>query len=358
LRAGALTIVGIALPAALAIRAATLRTSAALVSATALVIVGVMLLGRADVRAFIEYQTDLAANRHLGQATSSGRGYRVLDRRFYEEGPQATFTVTRAEAARFLSRAVIAFVVVPAPWQVASWSEAAVVPQQIAWYVLVALACVGWRHAWTRDPLVTLLFSAYALAGVAVIAPNSGNVGTLVRHRDVIVPAVACLAGVGIVVMLERAAGWRAGGVALRPRRLGIAEGGGVFGVNLVDAASVAILVLGVSLGVATLRVFRPLMPSIDVVGTASATSGERVALVEGRDLTAYLRMFVAPSGEPLMLSDPIHDGREARWQLRTTSRGNLEIPAGTRAGTYDVYVYDEGRQVDFRPAALHVEAP
>jgi hypothetical protein len=37
---------------------------------------------------------------------------------------------------------------------------------------------------------------------VVVIAPNSGNIGTLVRHRDIVVPPVALLASAGFVSIL------------------------------------------------------------------------------------------------------------------------------------------------------------
>ena len=62
------------------------------------------------------------------------------------------------------------------------------------------------RPPWCRrDPLVTLVCLGYIVMGLAAIAANGGNVGTLVRHRDMVVPFVAVLASVGFVRVLSHA---------------------------------------------------------------------------------------------------------------------------------------------------------
>lgn len=348
LRSGAVAIVATAIPVALAIRAATLRASAAAMSAAAVVAVGLVLLARADVRAFIEYQADLAANRHLGQALSGGHAYRLLDDRFYTEGPQSTFTLTRSEALRFFARAAGAFVLEPLPWRTESWAEAAVVPQQIAWYALVALAVLGAREAWRRDPLVTAVLASYAATGLMVIAPNSGNVGTLVRHRDAIVPAVACLSAVGWLSMLTRRRS-----VDPLPLAAQSTARGRLGRVNAVDAAALAAALLVVVAGAATVRAFRPVAPAIDGVEPAVLHGADRQLRVHGRDLTAYLRVFVGPTGEPLLLSDPVKHGREATWRWHSTTDGELDVPPATRPGSYSLYIFDEGRQLATVPSAF-----
>jgi hypothetical protein len=354
LRSGALLIVAIAIPAALVIRAAALRASVAAAVGVAAVALAIVLASRADVRAFVEYQTDLAANRHFGQAMTSGRAYRLLDDRFYAEGPQSTFTVTRPEAARFFARAATAFVLVPMPWRAATWAEAAVVPQQLTWYALVALAIVGLTEAWRRDPLVTSLLALYVVMGVVVIAPNSGNIGTLVRHRDTIVPAVACLAGVGLSLFTANEVAATDLGVSPGGHRGPQVRRGGRF--NIVDTAAVASLGLALALGIATVRVFRPIAPTIESITLATAGGGRQFS-VHGRDLTDYLHLFVAPTGEPLILSNPVSHGREATWRAATTSEGRFDVPPQLETGrSYDLHIYDEGRQVTIVRAAFRVD--
>lgn len=346
LRSGALLIVTVAISLALVARAALRRAGVAVAVGVAIVAIAIVLVSRTEVRAFIEYQTDLAANRHLGQATTSGRAYRLLDERFYAQGPQSTFTVTPPEAARFFARAAAAFVLVPLPWHASSWSEIAVVPQQVAWYALVALAAIGIAEAWRRDALFTALLLSYAAAGIAVIAPNSGNIGTLVRHRDTIVPAVACLAGVG----LNRLAPAHFIEARDRPRARDR-------GFNIVDALAVTAVALMVALAVATVRVFRPLTPTIASVAPAVVTTGNRRLAVRGRDLTGYLRLFVAPAGEPLVLSNPVNHGRSATWHAESSSAGSLDVPPRLERGrAYDLYVYDEGRQRSIVRRAFRID--
>jgi hypothetical protein len=49
------------------------------------------------------------------------------------------------------------------------------------------------------------MFAGLIGAGLAVIAMNSGNVGTMVRHRDTVVPFVVWLSALGAV---DGAARW------------------------------------------------------------------------------------------------------------------------------------------------------
>jgi hypothetical protein len=58
---------------------------------------------------------------------------------------------------------------------------------------------VGFAVGMRRAPWLACVLAGSALAGLLIIAPNSGNVGTLMRHRDLIVPFVLWLGGLGII---------------------------------------------------------------------------------------------------------------------------------------------------------------
>lgn len=143
-----------------------------------------------------------AANRHVGYWGSPGRGYQLLDITFYSS-PAIVETMTFAESVQFLARATVAFVVVPTPWTAGSSSELALAPQQIAWYLGVLAALIGVHVGVRRDAWLTCVLAGVAIAGLIIIAPNSGNVGTLVRHRDLIVPFVLWLSVIGAVPSLR-----------------------------------------------------------------------------------------------------------------------------------------------------------
>ena len=145
-----------------------------------------------------------AASRHLGNVVMPGYSYRPLDDRFYAEGQYSPATMVAGEGARFLIRAAVDVLVVPTPWQIWSRSALLFLPQQLVWYVLVVLAVPGILVGFQRDVMLTLLLATYIASGIALIGPNNGNIGTLVRHRDMVVPFVGWFGALGACWTLSR----------------------------------------------------------------------------------------------------------------------------------------------------------
>jgi hypothetical protein len=139
---------------------------------------------------------------HIGNVHTEGHAYRLLDDRLYLV-PGAIQTMTPKEGLRFAIRALVSFVVVPLPSQAESASETAFLAQQAVWYLMVAFASVGLIAGLRRDALVVSMLTAFALMGAGAIALNSGNIGTMVRFRDTIVPFVAFLTGIGACAAIE-----------------------------------------------------------------------------------------------------------------------------------------------------------
>ncbi|MBI3402920.1 MAG: glycosyltransferase family 39 protein [Acidobacteria bacterium] len=181
----------------------TRRSWVAVTSGVLCVAAGAAVVSRPFVQEQAMSVVRAAADRQIGHVASNGYGYKVLDQRFYSYGSRIARTLEPAEAVRFLGRAAVAFFTVPAPWQIESRSGLAYLPQQMAWYMLVLLGIPGVVAGFRRDPLVTWILLASVAAGVAVIAPNSGNIGTLVRHRDMVVPALALLSAAGFTSVLN-----------------------------------------------------------------------------------------------------------------------------------------------------------
>jgi len=151
-----------------------------------------------------------AAHTHLGHANSRGHAFRLLDDSVYsnvgdELGYEGVVSkLTPGHLTRYVVRSAVAFLVVPLPWDVVSWSELILVPQQVVWYLMVPLAMVGVVAGFRRDPLVTLLLVSCIVVAAVPISLSNGNIGTLVRHRDTVVPFVVWLSGLGVVCL----AGW------------------------------------------------------------------------------------------------------------------------------------------------------
>ncbi len=158
-----------------------------------------------DLRGRVMAQARRSAEMHLGHVRTAGNHYKLLDERLYSQfqTSEAISTMTEAEAARFVLRSLLSVMVYPLPWQVRSLSEFAFLSQQVAWWGFVLLAAVGVVVGARRDLLVTCLLAGFAVVGLVGVGVNSGNFGTMVRHRDMVVPFVLCLSAVGGVAVVS-----------------------------------------------------------------------------------------------------------------------------------------------------------
>lgn len=204
LRAGSMAIAIGAIACAFAVHAVTRRAWVFAAAAVVLPLAVATAVTRPAIRNRIESEVRVAAGRHIGHVKTVGNSFRAVDQRFYSNWPRDDNTMTVAEELRFLGRAGAAFVLAPLPWQLTSDAQLAIVPQQLAWYVLVVLALIGTWAGMRRDPMWTAAMAGYCLTALALIAPNSGNIGTLIRHRDAVVPFLAALGGIGVAQLLVR----------------------------------------------------------------------------------------------------------------------------------------------------------
>ncbi len=208
-RSGGGLILGTGLGFGVAGRVIARRVSLVLLAFLLVPYAGYQVLGNASVQDRIMSQLRAFGSVHLGHVRTEGNTYKLLDQRFYTSVKNTSAgtmtpieeleTMTPAEALRFSGRALGYFVVAPLPWQVESRTEMVFLAQQVVWYLMVVLAAIGVVAGLRRDPLVTCLLCGVTVAGAVAIALNSGNIGTLVRHRDTVVPFVVWLSALGAV---------------------------------------------------------------------------------------------------------------------------------------------------------------
>jgi hypothetical protein len=177
---------------------------------TAAVVVAVLaLMSQPSAQQRVTSALEAAAKTHSGHVFTVGHAYKLLDEGFYfsPAAPSASgLTLTVEEAARYVVRAAVSFVTVPWPWQLASVRELSYLPEQVLWYLLVALLPIGFVAGWRRDPVVTTLLAGYTIPTAAALALTNGNVGTLLRLRGMIIPYVVWLSALGFVALLQRMA--------------------------------------------------------------------------------------------------------------------------------------------------------
>jgi len=115
-----------------------------------------------------------------------------------EEGPVAVQTVS------YLPTGLVYALLAPFPWAARRPQELVAAPEMLFWYVLVVAAGVtAWRERRRWRPLAPP--AAVAVALIVVLALAEGNVGTLFRHRGMVVPVVAMLASPTLAAMIARA---------------------------------------------------------------------------------------------------------------------------------------------------------
>ena len=146
----------------------------------------------------------MAARQHWGHVATAGYTYKVLDDRLYPDRSSIN-DIRFGESMRFLVRAVVSYATVPTPWEVQSRSALAYLPEQLIWYVLLALAPFGVVYGMRHDSVLTGLLVGNAAVFAISVALASGNVGTLVRHRGLALPFLVWLSAIGACDLLS----WR-----------------------------------------------------------------------------------------------------------------------------------------------------
>jgi hypothetical protein len=134
---------------------------------------------------------------------------------------------------------------------------------------------------------------------------------------------------------------------------------GRLFGViNLIDLASVLLIALVTALGVFSYRVFRIPAPIVDRVEPAmvAAAKGSRVRLI-GHNFRHYLRAFAPKAGEPFAVTPSLPAGPEASIVSVTENALELQLP-DLRPGAYDLYLFDNARQLVHLPSAVTFAPP
>jgi hypothetical protein len=187
----------------------SLSLRARLTVATAAAVAVLAIASQPSAQRRLTSALETTAKTHAGHVFTVGHSYKLLDEGFYVNpvpAVESTLTLTAGEAARYAVRAAVSIVAVPWPWQLASSRELSYLPEQLFWYVIVALLTVGLVAGWRRDPLVTSLLAGYTLPTAAALALTNGNVGTLLRLRGMIIPYLIWLSAVGFCAALQRVA--------------------------------------------------------------------------------------------------------------------------------------------------------
>jgi hypothetical protein len=114
---------------------------------------------------------------------------------------------------RYLPRGLAFVLLAPFPWSVSRALDLLPVPEMLLWYVALASALITTiRHRQTWRMLAPLVLFVGGTLLVFILA--EGNIGTLFRHRAMVVPFVLILASPGFAFALRATLGRKAGAAA------------------------------------------------------------------------------------------------------------------------------------------------
>ena len=98
----------------------------------------------------------------------------------------------------FMSVATLVAWLAPFPWQVGSMSQIAVMPEMLLYYLLLPAVFSGWRFIMRYKIKEGGIIILYIIIMMLVLAFIEGNIGTLFRHRAMVLPFLFILIGVGL----------------------------------------------------------------------------------------------------------------------------------------------------------------
>jgi hypothetical protein len=151
-----------------------------------------------------------AATYHAGHVLTLGYSYRLVSDGYYFRRELLRNKMPPADAGKFAVKAVASYFTQPLPWEMKSRTMLAYLPEQMVWYSIALLLPFGMYASFKRDIVLTSVLAAHAAAAIVIIALSSGNIGTLIRHRSLVMPYVVWLSAVGAHDIVRRVAAGRA----------------------------------------------------------------------------------------------------------------------------------------------------
>lgn len=136
-----------------------------------------------------------------------------------------------------------------------------------------------------------------------------------------------------------------------------IDERGRLFGrVNLIDAFAVLFVLVLIPVAYAAYVIFRVPPPTLSAVEpTVFEETSKPLVRIRGGNLLPYLSAYVAPAGEPLPRYLSNREQTEANFLIESPTTAVLQLPP-LPPGAYDLYLYNESKELAKLPNALTVE--
>ena len=100
--------------------------------------------------------------------------------------------------AIFVPAALFIAWLAPFPWQLGSMQQVMAVPEMLVYYFLIPAMLTGIKFVMKRRSFEGYMMIVYVFIMMLVLAFIEGNIGTLFRHRAMVMPLIFIFIGIGL----------------------------------------------------------------------------------------------------------------------------------------------------------------
>ena len=128
-----------------------------------------------------------------------GMSYSIYDKDTYQNGKIDNFKLVKGFVKGWFH-----FILVPLPWMVLAFAPLVIYPVIIIWYLLLAMSLVGVYFCIKYQLKYNFVFLTYIFVVTFVFGIVEGNMGSALRHRDLVLPFYLILAVVGYYGIFDK----------------------------------------------------------------------------------------------------------------------------------------------------------
>jgi len=118
--------------------------------------------------------------------------------RIYDEDLLSARGINKFKFAKGAIKGFVYFMLVPFPWMISSKEQLMAYPQIIIWYLIIPFVFMGIFFAIRYRFKMSLILISYLFLVTSGFALIEGNVGSAMRHRDLVLPFYFIFGAVGI----------------------------------------------------------------------------------------------------------------------------------------------------------------
>lgn len=139
---------------------------------------------------------------HTGFVNTEGVNYKILDEHYYQD-PWSLENIDPPIFLEALLKGLFHFFFEPLPIRISNYFFLATFPQMLLWYLLIPFGLIGIFIGFKTDYVSTIVILTYLAMFTVALSLFSGNVGTLLRHRDMVTPFYFIFMALGLNAVLK-----------------------------------------------------------------------------------------------------------------------------------------------------------